>query len=65
MATELTFTVPPEAPPPVTSPDVILRTEKITNAYTGTMALKGVDFNVYRGKVNILVGENGGFNDAI
>lgn len=59
MATELTFTVPPEAAPPMTSPDVILRTEKITKAYPGTMALKGVDFNVYRGKVNVLVGENG------
>lgn len=59
MATELTSTVPPEAAPPMTSPDVILRTEKITKAYPGTMALKGVDFNVYRGKVNVLVGENG------
>ena len=59
MATELTSTVPPEAALPMTSPDVILRTEKITKAYPGTMALKGVDFNVYRGKVNVLVGENG------
>ena len=59
MTTEFTPTVPPEAAPPTIHPDIILRAEKITKAYPGTMALKGVDFNVYRGKVNVLVGENG------
>lgn len=39
--------------------DVILRAEKITKLYPGTIALNKVDFNVYRGKVNALVGENG------
>jgi erythritol transport system ATP-binding protein len=39
--------------------DVILRAEGITKVFSGTVALKGVDFNVYRGKVNVLIGENG------
>ncbi len=26
---------------------------------SGTVALDGVDFNIYRGKVNVLIGENG------
>jgi len=39
--------------------DVILRAEKITKLYPGTVALNKVDFNVYHGKVNVLVGENG------
>jgi len=38
---------------------VILRAENIRKVYPGTVALKGVDFNVYKGKVNVLVGENG------
>ena len=38
---------------------VILRTEQITKVFPGTMALDHVDFNVYRGKVNALIGENG------
>ncbi|MBD3306578.1 hypothetical protein GF348_09380, partial [candidate division KSB3 bacterium] len=38
--------------------NVILRAEKITKLYPGTVALNQVDFNVYRGKVNVLVGEN-------
>ena len=48
MTTEFTPTVPPEAAPPTIHPDIILRAEKITKAYPGTMALKGVDFNVYQ-----------------
>ncbi len=39
--------------------DVILRAEKITKLYPGTVALNDVDFNIYRGKVNALIGENG------
>src|SRR5690554_5086277 len=42
-----------------TAPDVILRAEQVTKIYPGTVALDKVDFNVYRGKVNVLVGENG------
>ena len=38
---------------------LILRAENIRKVYPGTTALKGVDFNVYKGKVNVLVGENG------
>ena len=34
---------------------VILRAENIRKVYPGTMALKGVNFNVYEGKVNVLV----------
>ena len=41
------------------SPDLVMRAEAISKSYPGTMALKGVDFNVHRGKVNVLVGENG------
>ncbi|MBS1811926.1 MAG: sugar ABC transporter ATP-binding protein [Acidobacteria bacterium] len=39
--------------------DVVLRAESITKVFSGTVALRGVDFNVYRGKVNVLIGENG------
>lgn len=38
---------------------VILRAEKITKVFPGTLALDNVDFLVHRGKVNTLVGENG------
>src|SRR5579885_3818327 len=41
------------------SDSVILRAERITKIYDGTIALNNVDINVYRGKVNVLVGENG------
>ena len=37
--------------------EVILRAEHITKVFPGTVALKQVDFNVYRGNVNVLVGE--------
>ena len=40
-------------------PEPILRAEQIVKQYPGTTALKGVDFNVYPGKVNVLIGENG------
>ncbi|HEX2909228.1 MAG TPA: sugar ABC transporter ATP-binding protein [Chloroflexia bacterium] len=39
--------------------DVILRAEGITKIFGGTVALKNVNFNVYQGKVNVLIGENG------
>lgn len=38
---------------------VILHAEKITKVFPGTLALDNVDFKVYHGKVNALVGENG------
>ncbi len=39
--------------------DIVLTVEKVTKVYPGTMALRGVDFDVRRGAVNVLVGENG------
>ncbi|MBV9642791.1 MAG: sugar ABC transporter ATP-binding protein [Verrucomicrobia bacterium] len=38
---------------------VILSVENITKVFPGTTALDGVNFKVYGGKVNVLVGENG------
>lgn len=38
---------------------IVLRAAGITKVFPGTVALDGVDFNVYHGKVNVLVGENG------
>lgn len=38
---------------------VVLRAEQITKVFPGTLALDHVDFTVYRGKVNALIGENG------
>ncbi len=37
----------------------ILEAKNITKNYPGVVALANVDFNVYLGKVNVLVGENG------
>jgi erythritol transport system ATP-binding protein len=39
--------------------EVVLRAEGVSKVFGGTVALNGVDFNVYRGKVNAVVGENG------
>ncbi|MEL0613688.1 sugar ABC transporter ATP-binding protein [Marinomonas arenicola] len=39
--------------------EVILRAEKISMIYPGTVALNEVDYRVYRGKVNVIIGENG------
>ncbi|MBE2241078.1 MAG: sugar ABC transporter ATP-binding protein, partial [Caldilineaceae bacterium] len=39
--------------------DIILRAEQVTKVFPGTMALDHVDFNIYRGAVNALIGENG------
>src|ERR1700719_178157 len=38
---------------------VVLVAEKITKRFPGTVALDEVDFTVYAGTVNVLVGENG------
>ena len=40
--------------------DVVVRAESVSKVFASTVALNHVDFNVYRGKVNALVGENGG-----
>jgi erythritol transport system ATP-binding protein len=39
--------------------DVVLKAEGISKIYSGTVALRHVDFEVRRGAVNVLVGENG------
>jgi erythritol transport system ATP-binding protein len=44
---------------PRPTPEVIVHAEKVTKVFGGTVALNNVDFNVYRGKVNALMGENG------
>lgn len=41
------------------SDKVILRAENIIKVFPGTLALDHVTFDVYEGKVNVLVGENG------
>ena len=41
------------------SDEIILHAKNVTKIYPGTVALNGVDFNIYRGKVNVLIGENG------
>lgn len=38
---------------------VVLRAEQVTKVFPGTVVLDHVDFNVYRDKVNALIGENG------
>ena len=49
-----------QSPNVSSSPDpVVLRAENITKVFPGTLALDNVSFNVYSGKVNVLVGENG------
>ncbi|HEX4200883.1 MAG TPA: ATP-binding cassette domain-containing protein, partial [Chthoniobacterales bacterium] len=37
----------------------VLVAEKISKRFPGTVALDGVDFTVYAGAVNVLIGENG------
>src|ERR1700734_881236 len=41
------------------SEKVVLTAEKITKRFPGTVALDEVDFTVYAGAVNVLIGENG------
>jgi len=39
--------------------DICLEAREITKVFPGTVALKNVNFNVYKGKVNALIGANG------
>lgn len=39
--------------------EIILTAEKVTKRFPGTLALDEVDFTVYAGAVNVLIGENG------
>ncbi len=39
--------------------EIVLSVRNATKVYPGTQALKGVDFDVRKGAVNVLVGENG------
>ena len=39
--------------------DVVMEARNVTMVYPGTIALDGVDFKLYRGKVNVLIGQNG------
>src|SRR5262245_50115967 len=38
---------------------IVMVAEKVTKPFPGTVALEQVDFNVYAGAVNVLIGENG------
>ncbi len=39
--------------------EIVLSAREITKAFPGTVALQNVDFDVYAGAVNVLIGENG------
>jgi erythritol transport system ATP-binding protein len=39
--------------------ELVVFAEKVTKRYPGTLALDEVDFTVYKGAVNVLIGENG------
>ncbi len=43
----------------ITSKDIALSIRDAVKVYPGTKALKGVDFDIRKGAVNVLVGENG------
>ena len=44
---------------PITAGEAVLVAEKVSKRFPGTVALDGVDFTVYAGAVNVLIGENG------
>ena len=39
--------------------EIILKAKNIYKNYPGVTALDNVSFNVYKGKVNVLMGDNG------
>ena len=39
--------------------DIVMKCRHMEKVYPGTKALDDVDFNIYRGKGNVLIGENG------
>jgi erythritol transport system ATP-binding protein len=49
----------PDQPGPSNGHKVVLVAEKVTKRFPGTVALDQVDFTVYAGAVNVLIGENG------
>jgi erythritol transport system ATP-binding protein len=49
----------PVQPSPSNEHKVVLVAEKVTKRFPGTVALDQVDFTVYAGAVNVLIGENG------
>jgi erythritol transport system ATP-binding protein len=44
---------------PESDEEVVLRLEGVTKVYSGTVAVRQVDYEIRRGAVNVLVGENG------
>jgi erythritol transport system ATP-binding protein len=44
---------------PTNASEAVLVAEKVSKRFPGTVALDGVDFTVYAGAVNVLIGENG------
>ena len=49
----------PAVSPRGADPGPLVRAEQVTKTYGGTTALQDVDFEVYPGEVNVLIGENG------
>ena len=45
--------------------DIVMKCRHMEKVYPGTKALDDVDFNIYRGKVNVLIGENGAGKSTI
>jgi erythritol transport system ATP-binding protein len=54
MTSEHTAAVRPER-----SVNIVLKADAVSKVFPGTTALDSVTFNVYEGKVNVLIGENG------